>query len=99
MDWVGALLFMGSMTGLLVGVSWGGTQHERASVATLGPIIAGVLRIVAFVGWQRRAQSYSLLPMSLLRNASSIAASYCVLTHGLIVHLPSWLPAWVGCAC
>ena len=88
MDWTGALLFVGGMTTLLVGISWGGTQYAWASAATLGPIVAGVLGIAIFVRWQMHAQPYSMLPASLLRNLSSAAAFYCALINGLVVSLP-----------
>ncbi|KAJ4332565.1 hypothetical protein N0V95_009632 [Ascochyta clinopodiicola] len=85
MDWLGALLFVGSTTSLLLGISWGGAQHPWASAATLAPILAGVLGIAAFVAWQWRAQPHSLLPVSLLHSVSSAAAFFCALVNGLVL--------------
>jgi hypothetical protein len=51
MDWLGAFLFVGSTTSLLLGISWGGVQHPWASAVTLAPILAGVLGIAGFVAW------------------------------------------------
>ncbi|CAN9331264.1 unnamed protein product [Alternaria alternata] len=85
MDWLGAFLFVGSTTSLLLGISWGGTQHPWASAATLAPILTGVLGVVGFVAWQWRAQPHSLLPVSLLQNASSAAAFFCALLNGLVL--------------
>lgn len=83
-DWSGGAVFVGGMTSLLVGLSWGGIQHPWSSAATLGPIIAGLLALVGFVLWQRIAK-HSLLPMSIFYNWSAIAAFYCALVNGLIV--------------
>ncbi|CAN9337133.1 unnamed protein product, partial [Alternaria alternata] len=85
MDWLGAFLFVGSTTKLLLGISWGGTQHPWASAATLAPILTGVLGVVGFVAWQWRAQPHSLLPVSLLQSASSAAAFFCALLNGLVL--------------
>lgn len=85
MDWVGALLFVGSTTSFLVGISWGGTQYPWASAATLAPVIVGALGATVFVAWQIHAQPNSLLPTSLFYNASAIAAFYCALVNGFVV--------------
>jgi MFS family permease len=84
-DWIGALIFVGSMTSLLVGLSWGGIQHPWDSAATLAPIIMGLFGIGVFVGWQIYAGSSSLLPMSLFYNWSAAAAFYSSLAQGLVV--------------
>ncbi|KAI0616956.1 major facilitator superfamily transporter [Pyrenophora tritici-repentis] len=87
MDWLGAFLFVGSTTSLLLGISWGGAQHPWASAVTLAPIFAGVLGIAGFVAWQWRAQPHSLLPISLLHSVSSAAAFFCALVNGLILFI------------
>jgi MFS family permease len=87
MDWLGALLFVAGMTSLLVGISWGGTQHPWASAATLVPVVAGVLTTAVFVAWQVHVQPQSLLPTTLFYNVSSVAAFYCALVNGLVVSL------------
>jgi MFS family permease len=86
-DWLGAFLFVGSMTSFLVGLSWGGIQHPWNSVATLGPIIAGVVGVALFVGWQYYMRPHSLLPMSIFYNWSAAAAFYSALSNGLIVRV------------
>lgn len=85
MDWFGALLFVSSLTSLLVGISSGGTQYPWTSAATLAPTIIGALGCAAFVAWQMHARPNSLLPTSLFCNASAIAAFYCALVNGFTV--------------
>jgi MFS family permease len=87
MDWIGALLFVSSMTSFLVGIAWGGTQYAWGSAAALAPIIVGLAGTVFFLGWQVYAKPYSLLPTSLFYNGSSFAAFYCALINGLVVCL------------
>lgn len=91
MDWVGAFLFVGSMTSLLVGLSWGGIQYPWKSVTTLAPIIAGLCCLVVFFSWQVYSNGHTLLPMSIFYNTSSIAAFYCALINGLIVSVTASL--------
>jgi MFS family permease len=84
-DWIGALVFLGGMTSVLVGLSWGGIQHPWDSAATLAPIILGLFALVAFGLWQLYAKPHSLLPLSIFCNWSAIAAFYCAMINGLIV--------------
>ncbi|KAJ4363105.1 hypothetical protein N0V83_010225 [Neocucurbitaria cava] len=84
-DWIGAGLFIGSMTSFLVGLSWGGIQHPWKSAATLAPIIMGLFGLVVFFAWQVYIKENTLLPMSVFGNSSSIAALYCALVNGLIL--------------
>ncbi|KAH7070919.1 major facilitator superfamily domain-containing protein [Paraphoma chrysanthemicola] len=84
-DWIGAALFVGGMTSLLVGISWGGIQFPWKSAATLAPIVVGLCGVVVFVWWQHFAKPRSLLPMSVFYSWSAIAAFYCALVNGLIL--------------
>lgn len=84
-DWVGATLFVGSMTSFLVGLSWGGIQYPWKSAATLFPIIVGVIGLLIFAGWQVFMKTHSLLPIRLFNNWSSVAAFYSALMNGFVV--------------
>ncbi|KAI4711439.1 hypothetical protein J4E89_004004 [Alternaria sp. Ai002NY15] len=84
-DWLGAVLFIGSMTSLLIGISWGGIQHPWDSVATLAPIIAGMTGIVAFFLWQWYRKEHTLLPLAVFESWSAIAAFYNALINGLLL--------------
>jgi EmrB/QacA subfamily drug resistance transporter len=56
-------------TGLL-GIVWGlvrGNEHGWTSAGVVGPIVAGVLLVAAFVAWELRAPS-PMLPMGMFRD-------------------------------
>lgn len=84
-DWIGALLFIGSFTSFLIGLSFGGVQHPWTSAATLVPLIVGAAGIGVFLGWQVYRKPHSLLPMSIFYNWSAIAAFYNAMINGLVV--------------
>lgn len=88
-DWLGVLLFIGSFTSFLVGLSFGGVQHPWTSAATLAPMLVGITGIAAFLGWQVYAKPYSLLPMSIFYNWSAVSAFYCAMINGLVVSMVS----------
>ncbi|OWY57806.1 hypothetical protein AA0120_g1128 [Alternaria tenuissima] len=84
-DWLGAMLFIGSMTSLLIGISWGGIQHPWDSAATLAPIIAGLVGIALFFLWQVYRKEHTLLPLAVFGSWSAIAAFYNSLINGLLL--------------
>jgi MFS family permease len=92
-DWAGAVLFVASLTSFLVGLSWGGVQHPWTSPATKAPIAAGMVGVALFLGWQVYRGENSLLPLTLFRSVSSVAAFYGALVNGLVV---SFAPAITG---
>ncbi|KAJ4989893.1 major facilitator superfamily transporter [Stagonosporopsis vannaccii] len=84
-DWIGALLFIGSFTSFLVGLSFGGVQHPWVSAATLAPMISGLAGIATFLSWQVYKKPHSLLPTSIFYNLSAISAFYCAMINGLVL--------------
>ena len=88
-DWIGAALFLCSITSSLVGLSWGGVQYRWTSLHTLGPIVVGLAGMACFVGWQLVRASNALLPVSVFRRLSAGCAFYCALANGVLVSDPT----------
>ncbi|KAF2675148.1 MFS general substrate transporter [Microthyrium microscopicum] len=84
-DWIGAFIFVGSMTSFLMGLSWAGVQYEWKSFQTLVPISVGVGGLFVFVAWEYFVGENSLLPLSLFYCWSAAAAFYCALINGLLL--------------
>jgi MFS family permease len=83
-DWIGGVLFIGSMTVLLMGLSWAGVQYSWRSTQTLVPIIVGVVGLVMLLVWEKTV-IVPFLRASLFYNVSAIAAFYCALVSGFVV--------------
>jgi len=66
LDWLGALLEMVGVTGLVYGIIEE-PVHGWANVQVAGPIAGGALLIVAFIAWQLRT-SAPLVDLNLFRN-------------------------------
>ncbi|EDU44217.1 TRI12 multi-domain protein [Pyrenophora tritici-repentis] len=85
MDWIGAGLFIGSMTSFLVGISSGGVLYAWRSAVTLSLIVVGLSGLVVFFRWEIYKQEHTLLPMSIFGNWSAIAAFYGAMINGLLL--------------
>ncbi len=65
-DYVGALLFGGGLTGVLVFLTRLGQGQSAATPQTLGLLVAGMAAMVLFV-WQERRVADPMIPLDMLR--------------------------------
>lgn len=94
-DWVGAGLFVASLTVFLVPLSWGGVQFAWESAATLVPLLLGLAGLVVFalhISFSRRLifrpLGITLDPLirpSLFGSLTANAAYVATVLHGIIV--------------
>jgi DHA2 family multidrug resistance protein-like MFS transporter len=66
LDWIGAVLEVVGVTGLVYGIIEE-PVHGWSDIQVMGPIIGGLVLIVAFVAWQLRAR-IPLVDLNLFRN-------------------------------
>ncbi|KAK4918943.1 hypothetical protein LTR49_013415 [Elasticomyces elasticus] len=74
-DWVGAVLFIGSTTGFLIPLTWGGVMYSWSSWRTLVPLIISAAGLVAFVIWEERYAADPLIRISIVKNRT-VALTY-----------------------
>jgi MFS family permease len=84
-DWVGSLLFISSVSSVVVGISWGGIQFPWISKWTLLPIIIGTIGILCTNIWEYNFTQHPFLQISLFRSSSMVLAFACAFLQGLIV--------------
>jgi MFS family permease len=83
-DFVGAVLFISSLTSFLVAISWGGVQFAWDSYHTLVPLCFGVTGIIATGVWERHGTQHPMLRLSILKNRSSLAVYGATLVQGIL---------------
>ena len=84
-DWIGAFLFIGSMTSFLVGMTFGGVQFPWRSPHTLVPLIIGAVGIAATILWERFGAAEAFLRLSIFDSYSALAAYTGATLQGLLV--------------
>jgi len=84
-DWLGNLFFIISTAILLLAVSWGGTQYDWQSAATLIPLCLGVAGYVWTFFYEACIAKEPFLSRDLFRCTSSAAAYACGAIQGLVV--------------
>ncbi|KAI0803757.1 major facilitator superfamily transporter [Xylaria sp. FL0064] len=85
-DWLGILIFTGSITSFLIAVSWGGTQYPWNSAATLAPLIIGVIGIIATGFYEAYVAKFPFLRKSLFHDRSSVVGYIAGGMQGIILY-------------
>ncbi|EPE26755.1 MFS general substrate transporter [Glarea lozoyensis ATCC 20868] len=94
-DYIGATIFIGSATGFMMGISWGGVQYAWSSWHTIVPIIVGVAGFVAFYFYEDKIAADPVVPTSIFKNRNITAAYIQTVIHSLIVlSLVYYLPLY-----
>jgi MFS family permease len=102
-DWVGAALFMASVSSFLIGITWGGGQFAWSSWQTLLPVCLGLVGVIITVFWLKKGAQNPFLRLVLFRDISSRAMYLCAVFQGLLVNIlgsrptpsPFYLPLFV----
>lgn len=84
-DWVGSAIFMVSATLFLIAISWGGTQFEWSSAATIAPLIIGTIGLAGTAAWEKYMAREPFLRHSLFYNVSAISTYICSAVQGLVL--------------
>lgn len=84
-DWFGGCLFLLSMTGLLIGLSWAGVQFPWRSYQTLLPIAGSSCGLAVLLIWERGYAESPFFRHSLFQSVSICAAYFAAFMQGLIV--------------
>ncbi|KAJ6442884.1 multidrug resistance protein fnx1 [Purpureocillium lavendulum] len=94
-DWIGSLLIVGGTLMLLLGLEFGGNTHPWASATVICLIIFGVITIGLFAAFEGLIARYPLMPPSLLRHRTSVAAYGLSFMHAFTFMGGSyWLPLY-----
>lgn len=86
-DWLGGLLFIGSTTSLLIGITWAGPGRPWSSVQTLAPLIIGVVFLGATIIYELYYTKSPFIKLNLFKRASANAGFLCAFVQGLCLFL------------
>jgi hypothetical protein len=100
-DWIGMVLFIGSTTGLLIPITWGGVQYPWDSWQTLVPLLVSTAGVVAFVLHQEFVATEPLIRTSVFKNTTAALTYLGTVIHGMILwsilyYLPLYYEAVMG---
>lgn len=100
-DWIGMVLFLGSTTGFLIPITWGGVQYPWDSWRTLVPLLICAVGMVVFVIHQEYWAPEPLIRTSVFKNTTAAVTYAETVIHGIILwsvlyYLPLYYEAVKG---
>ncbi|KAG4024922.1 hypothetical protein MFRU_086g00070 [Monilinia fructicola] len=84
-DYIGSIIFVGSLTSFLIPLTWGGVAYSWKSWHTLVPLLLGFFGLLGFCAYEARVAHKPILPTRLFLNPSSNIAYLCTFLHGMIL--------------
>lgn len=83
-DWVGFVLLSGALASVLLGLTWGGTNHAWSNFRTILPLQFGFIGLVVFGIWSWFSPFASIVSIDGL-DATSLATLVQAVVQGLVV--------------
>ncbi|RMZ89612.1 hypothetical protein DV736_g3154, partial [Chaetothyriales sp. CBS 134916] len=84
-DWIGSVIFIGSMVSFLVPVTWGGVMYPWSSWRTLVPLIVGAFGLAGFILYEKYVAPEPTIPLSIFANRTANTAFFTTVLHGIIL--------------
>ena len=84
-DWIGSIIFIGSATGFMIAISWGGVQYSWNSWRTVVPLLLGTAGFVGFYFYEEYLAPEPIVRMIVFKNRNAAAAYFDTVLHSLIV--------------
>ncbi|KAL8291646.1 hypothetical protein RQP46_001904 [Phenoliferia psychrophenolica] len=96
MDWIGNLVFIPSITLLIIGLVWGGQQYAWNSAHVLAPLIIGAVGLVAWYIIERYYVEHPTVPFDALTHPTTLVGFFSISALAVFYYWPTWFQAVKG---
>lgn len=83
-DWFGIFTFLACTIMVLLALDFGGVLFPWDSAKVIALLVVGCVMIFAFIYSEKRLAKYPLIPMSLFKRRTNVAAFALVFFHGFV---------------
>ncbi|KAH8690754.1 major facilitator superfamily domain-containing protein [Talaromyces proteolyticus] len=84
-DYIGTVVFVGSISSFLIPLTWGGVLYSWSSWRTLVPLLIGVAGLSIFAIHQARFATDPIIPPTIFRNRTATIAFIGSILQGLVL--------------
>jgi hypothetical protein len=86
-DWGGSILLIGSVTSIVLALSWGGSEHAWSDWETIVPLVIGLVALLAFFAYQGAPWlKEPTMPLRLFGNRTSSTLLVISFIHSLLLY-------------
>lgn len=82
-DYFGIVLFVASLSSLLIPITWGGVMYEWQSWHTLVPLLLGVAGLIGFAIYEVFVPANPIIPLALFSNRTLTINYFGCFVHGM----------------
>ncbi|KAL4922005.1 major facilitator superfamily domain-containing protein [Aspergillus aurantiobrunneus] len=84
-DYIGTIIFVGSMASFLIPLTWGGILYPWDSWRTLVPLLIGVAGLIAFAIYEYRFATDPIIPPKIFQNRTASISFAGAFLQGLVL--------------
>ncbi|KAF2639122.1 MFS general substrate transporter [Massarina eburnea CBS 473.64] len=84
-DWFGFVLLGGSLVGILLGISWGGSLYTWGHTNTLLPLQFGIIGLVVYCIWSWFSPFQSIISMDGFMDRTSLGTFFGTAVQGAVI--------------
>jgi len=84
-DWLGSVMFVGSMSSFLIPLTWGGVMYSWTSWRTLVPLVIGIVGLIVFGLYERFVVTEPVIRLSIFANRTVNIAYVNTVIHGMVL--------------
>ncbi|GAA6021982.1 hypothetical protein JCM10207_002393, partial [Rhodosporidiobolus poonsookiae] len=84
MDWIGNLVFIPSISVLILGLVWGGAEHPWRSAPVIATIVCGFLGLIAWFYVEKHFVRYPTVPFDAIFQRTSVVGFLTSFLHGIV---------------
>lgn len=84
-DYIGTVLFVGSISSFLISLTWGGVVYRWSSWRSLVPLILGVAGLASFVVYEARVAARPTIPVTVFYNRTTAVTYIGDVLQGLVL--------------
>ncbi|KAK2594895.1 hypothetical protein QQS21_007394 [Conoideocrella luteorostrata] len=72
LDWIGAVLSLGAVTSLVLGLQWGGNEKAWKAAEVVVCLVLAPVLTAAFIFWERHMGDKAMVPLAIFKRGRSI---------------------------
>ncbi|KAK7445465.1 hypothetical protein VKT23_014884 [Stygiomarasmius scandens] len=93
MDFIGGIIFAGSVTTLIIALQWGGNQKPWNDAGVITCFVLSPVLFCVFLAWEKYYGEKAMLPLAIFKSYSIYAVMfYCVLIRFCLLLYSFYLP-------
>ncbi|KAI5848328.1 major facilitator superfamily domain-containing protein [Tricharina praecox] len=84
-DWIGTVMFIASVTAILIPISWGGVMYPWDHWRVLVPLVVGFASLTGFVLWEIYGAQEPLIALDIFMNRTAAVTFFGTVMHGIVL--------------